>query len=142
MFCFSTSSSGRCLLALSPPPSPTVHSNSKSNTAGRLNNREPITLAHTNMTPVHRLGPFHREVLYNLCPKLLLSRVMPIKPLHYNNFDLFKSQNYPSFLHNSPLCRSFGYFCPSHRGQNNSFSERPNKPKNSMVYRTTNKLRP
>ena len=29
--------------------------------------------------------------------------MMPIEPLHYTNFDLFKSQNYPSFLHNSLL---------------------------------------
>ena len=73
-----------------------------------------------------RLSPFHRALLYNLCPKQLLSRVMPIKPLQYNNFDLFKTQNYPSFLLNSPLVSKFRLFLPISQGPNDSFSERPN----------------
>ena len=73
-----------------------------------------------------RLSPFHRALLYNLCPKQLLSRVMPIKPLQYNNFDLFKTQNYPSFLLNSPLMSKFWLFLSISQGPNDSFSERPN----------------
>ena len=34
-----------------PPPTPTVHSNCKSNIAGRINDRELITLARTHKTP-------------------------------------------------------------------------------------------
>ena len=41
----------RCLLALSPPPTSTVHSDSKSNMAGRKNDRELITLARPNKVP-------------------------------------------------------------------------------------------
>ena len=51
LFCFSTVSSGRRLLALPSPPTPTAHSNSKTNMAGRINDRELITLARTNKTP-------------------------------------------------------------------------------------------
>ena len=39
------------ILALSPPPTPTVYSNSKSNVAGLINDRELITLAPTNKKP-------------------------------------------------------------------------------------------
>ena len=39
------------LFALPLPPTPTVHSNCKSNMAGRINDRELITLARTNKTP-------------------------------------------------------------------------------------------
>ena len=35
----------------SPAPNPTVHSNSKSNMAGRINDCELLTLARTNKTP-------------------------------------------------------------------------------------------
>ena len=38
--------------ALRPPPTPTVHSNSKSNIAGRINDCELLTLARTSKTPV------------------------------------------------------------------------------------------
>ena len=34
-----------------PPPTPTVHSNCKSNIAGRINDRDLITLARTHKTP-------------------------------------------------------------------------------------------
>ena len=51
VFFLSTASSGRCLLALSPPPTSTVHSDSKSNMAGRKNDRELLTLARPNNTP-------------------------------------------------------------------------------------------
>ena len=34
-----------------PPPTPTVHSNCKSNIAGLTNDRELLALAHTNKTP-------------------------------------------------------------------------------------------
>ena len=51
MFFLSTASSGRRLLALSPPPTSTVHSDSKSNMAGRKNDRELLTLARPNNTP-------------------------------------------------------------------------------------------
>ena len=51
MFFFSTASSGRCPLVLSPPPTSAVHSNSKSNMVGRKNDRELITLARLNNTP-------------------------------------------------------------------------------------------
>ena len=54
MFLFSTASSGRCPLALSPPPTSAVHSNSKSNMAGRKTDRELITLARPNNTPALR----------------------------------------------------------------------------------------
>ena len=37
--------------ARSPLPTPTFHSNSKSNMAGRINDRELITLARPNKTP-------------------------------------------------------------------------------------------
>ena len=37
--------------AHSPLPAPTVHSNSKSNMAGRINDRELITLARPNKMP-------------------------------------------------------------------------------------------
>ena len=47
VFCFSTISSGKRLLALSPPPTPVVHSDSKLNMAGGINDRKPITLART-----------------------------------------------------------------------------------------------
>ena len=49
--CLFPSSSGRCLLALSPPPTSTVHSDSKSNMVGRKNDRELLTLARPNNTP-------------------------------------------------------------------------------------------
>ena len=39
------------ILAPPPPPTPTVYSNSKSNTAGRINDRELITLVPTNKKP-------------------------------------------------------------------------------------------
>ena len=42
---------GVSLFALPPPPTPTVHSNCKSNMAGRINDRELIKLARTNKTP-------------------------------------------------------------------------------------------
>ena len=45
------SSSNRHLLTLPRSPIPTVHANSKSNMAGRLKDRELITLAPTNKTP-------------------------------------------------------------------------------------------
>ena len=37
--------------SLPPPPTPTVHSNCKSNMADRINDRELLTLARTNKTP-------------------------------------------------------------------------------------------
>ena len=40
------------IFALRPPPTPTVHSNSKSNIAGRINDCELLTLARTSKTPV------------------------------------------------------------------------------------------
>ena len=40
------------IFALLPPPTPTVHSNSKSNIAGRINDCELLTLARTSKTPV------------------------------------------------------------------------------------------
>ena len=40
------------IFALRPPPTPTVHFNSKSNIAGRINDRELLTLARTGKTPV------------------------------------------------------------------------------------------
>ena len=39
------------ILAPSPPPTPTVYSDSKSNMAGRINDRELITLVPTNKKP-------------------------------------------------------------------------------------------
>ena len=39
------------ILAPSPPPTPTVYSDSKSKMAGRINDRELITLAPTNKKP-------------------------------------------------------------------------------------------
>ena len=39
------------ILALPPPPTPTVYSDSKSNMAGRINDRELITLVPTNKKP-------------------------------------------------------------------------------------------
>ena len=39
------------ILAPPPPPTPTVYSNSKSNMAGRINDRELITLVPTNKKP-------------------------------------------------------------------------------------------
>ena len=36
---------------LSPPPTPSVHSNSKSNMASRINDRELVTLIPPNKTP-------------------------------------------------------------------------------------------
>ena len=39
------------ILAPPPPPTPTVYSDSKSNMAGRINDRELITLAPTNKKP-------------------------------------------------------------------------------------------
>ena len=39
------------LFALPLPPTPTVHSNYKSNMARRINDRELITLVRTNKTP-------------------------------------------------------------------------------------------
>ena len=45
------SSSNRHLLTLPRSPIPTVHANSKSNMAGRIKDRELITLAPTNKTP-------------------------------------------------------------------------------------------
>lgn len=51
VFCFPTASSGRRLLALPPTPTPTAHSNSKRNVAGRIDDRELITLARINKTP-------------------------------------------------------------------------------------------
>ena len=49
IICFFVDS--RCLLALSLPPTSTVHSDSKSNMAGRKNDRELITLARPNKVP-------------------------------------------------------------------------------------------
>ena len=40
------------IFALRPPPTPTVHFNSKSNIAGRINDHELLTLARTGKTPV------------------------------------------------------------------------------------------
>ena len=40
------------IFALRPPPTPTVHSNSKSNIASRINDCELLTLARTSKTPV------------------------------------------------------------------------------------------
>ena len=40
------------IFALRPPPTSTVHFNSKSNIAGRINDRELLTLARTGKTPV------------------------------------------------------------------------------------------
>ena len=38
-------------MELSQPPSPTVHSNSKSNMAGRIDDREVVTLTRPDRTP-------------------------------------------------------------------------------------------
>ena len=56
----SSTSSGRHLLALPPPPTPTVHSNSKSNMTGQINDRELKTLARTNKTPPLRTKSFSK----------------------------------------------------------------------------------
>ena len=45
---------GVSLFALPSPPTPTVHSNCKSNMAGRINDRELIKLARTNKTPAQQ----------------------------------------------------------------------------------------
>ena len=51
VFCFSTASSRMLLLALPPPPTRTVYSNSKSNMAGRINDCKLMTLARIHTTP-------------------------------------------------------------------------------------------
>ena len=50
-------------IAFSPPPTPTVHSNSNSNMADRINDREPITLAGTDKTPA--LQAFKRSEYFS-----------------------------------------------------------------------------
>ena len=42
---------GEWVFSLPPPPTPTVHSNCKSNMADQINDRELLTLARTNKTP-------------------------------------------------------------------------------------------
>ena len=72
MVCFSTASSGRRLHAFPPPPTPTVHSNYKSNMADRINDRELITLARPNKKPALQAGWFFISLFRNFSPQHML----------------------------------------------------------------------
>ena len=58
----------RRLLALPPPPTPTVHPYSKSNMPGWINDRELTTLARTNKTPALQasLRQFYKQLVLKL----------------------------------------------------------------------------
>ena len=84
VFFLSTASSGRCPLALSPSPTSTVHSNSKSNMVGRKNDRELITLARPNNTPALQARL-----------TLILDNVeFPLQQRALRNFMRYVSQNF------------------------------------------------
>ena len=68
MVCFSTASLRRRLHAFPPPPTPTVHSNYKSNMADRINDRELITLARPNKKPALQAGWFFISLFRNFSP--------------------------------------------------------------------------
>ena len=50
------------LLTLPPPPTPTIHSNSKSNMVSQINDHELIMLAHPNKTPALQANTTHTDL--------------------------------------------------------------------------------
>ena len=53
-------------MKITPSPSPTVHSDSKSNMAGQINDRELITLALTNKKPALQAKSKGNQILFKL----------------------------------------------------------------------------